>query len=135
MEVLLHPDQVPHIAPPNPQYPPASDLPAHIADPVQPPDPPAHVPSPMQPQNPSVHVPNPILPPAPLAQIPQLNWFYFKPDFSSKPEENGEALLLRTNDWMETHNFPEVAWLQRFCLTLTGEARLWYETLRPIVVD
>ena len=36
---------------------------------------------------------------------------------------------------METHNFPEVGKVQRFCLTLTSEARLWYETLRPIVVD
>ena len=45
------------------------------------------------------------------------------------------AHLLRTNDWMETHNFPEVANIQRFCLTLTSEARLWYETLRPIVGD
>ena len=25
--------------------------------------------------------------------------------------------------------------VQRFCLTLTGEARLWYETLKPIEVD
>ena len=33
------------------------------------------------------------------------------------------------------HNVPEVAKVQRFCLTLTGEARLWYETLRPIEVD
>ena len=46
-----------------------------------------------------------------------------------------EAHLLRTNDWMETHNFPEVAKVQRFCLTFTREARLWYESLRPIVVD
>ena len=36
---------------------------------------------------------------------------------------------------METHNFPEVAKVQRLCLTLTGEARLWYETLRPMEVD
>ena len=35
----------------------------------------------------------------------------------------------------ETHNFPEVAKVQRFCLTLTREARLWYESLRPLVVD
>ena len=89
----------------------------------------------MQPQNPPAHVPNPMLPPAPPVQIPQLNWSYFKPEFSGNPEENAEAHLLRTNDWMETHNFPEVAKVQRFCLTLTGEARLWYETLRPIVVD
>ena len=25
--------------------------------------------------------------------------------------------------------------MQRFCLTLVGEARLWYESLRPISVD
>ena len=36
---------------------------------------------------------------------------------------------------METHKFPEIAKVQRFCLTLTCEARLWYETLRPIEVD
>ena len=89
----------------------------------------------MQPQNPPAHVPNPILPPAPSVQISQLNWSYFKPEFSGKPEEDVEAYLLRTNEWMETHNFPEVAMVQRFCLTLTGEARLWYETLRHIVVN
>ena len=36
---------------------------------------------------------------------------------------------------MEAHNFPEEVKVQRFCLTLTGEARLWYETLKPIEVD
>ena len=36
---------------------------------------------------------------------------------------------------METHIFPEEAKVQRFCLTLTGEVRLWYETLRPIEID
>ena len=36
---------------------------------------------------------------------------------------------------METHNFPDEAKVQRFCLTLTGEGRLWYESLKPIVVD
>ena len=66
---------------------------------------------------------------------PPLNWSYFKPEFSGKPEEDAEAHLLRTNDWMETHNFPDEAKVQRFCLTLTGEARLWYESLKPIVVD
>ena len=45
------------------------------------------------------------------------------------------AHLLRRNDWTETHNFPDDAKVQRFCLTLTGEARLWYETLRPIQID
>ena len=48
----------------------------------------------------------------------QLNWSYFKPEFSGKPEEDVEAHLLRKIDWMETHNFPEVAKVQRFCLLL-----------------
>ena len=59
----------------------------------------------------------------------------FKPIFSCKPEEDAVAHVLRTNDWMETHNFPEEAKVQTFCLTLTGEARLWYETLKPIEID
>ena len=45
------------------------------------------------------------------------------------------AHLLRTNDWMETHNFPDDANIQRFCFTVAGEARLWYETLRLIQID
>ena len=113
--------------PPNP--------PAQVPNPVQPPNHPPPVPNPMQPPKPPTQMPNPMVPQAPPAQVPQLNWSYFKPEFSGKPEEDVEAHLLRTNDWMETHNFPEVAKVQRFCLTLTGEARLWYETLRPIEVD
>ena len=99
------------------------------ADPVQ------QDPSPTQ-----IQVPNPVQPPAPPVQVPnpvqpQLNWSYSKPEFSDKLEEDAEAHLLRPNDWMEIHNFSEVAKVQRFCLTLTGQARLWYESLRPIVID
>ena len=68
-------------------------------------------------------------------KMPQLSWSYFKPEFSGKPEEDAIAHLFRTNNWMETHNFPEDEKVQRFCLTLTGEARLWHETLGPIEVD
>ena len=59
----------------------------------------------------------------------QLNRSHFKPDFSGKPEEDVEAHLLRTTDWMTTHDFPDNQKVRRFCLTLSGEARLWYETL------
>ena len=31
--------------------------------------------------------------------------------------------------------FPEGVKVQNFCLTLVGEARLWYKSLRPINVD
>ena len=68
-------------------------------------------------------------------QMPHLNWSQFKPEFSGKPEEDAEAYLLRTNDWMNTHQFLECIKVQRFCLTVVGEARLWYESLRPINVD
>ena len=82
----------------------------------------------------------PVQPQAQLAQPDQLfphaqlgqqahgifNWSYFRPDFSGKPKD-AEAHLLRTNDWIEIYNFPEDVKVQRFCLTLTGEVRLWYE--------
>ena len=64
-----------------------------------------------------------------------INWCHFKPEFTGKPEEDAEAHLFRTNDWIRTHNFDEGVKVDRFCLTLLGEARLWYETLTPIVND
>ena len=36
---------------------------------------------------------------------------------------------------MDTHNFQDQVKVQKFCLTLVGEARLWYESLRPINTD
>ena len=70
-----------------------------------------------------------------MVHLQQLNWSYFKPEFSGKPEEDVEEHLLRTNDWMVTHNFPHDQKVRRFCLTLTGEARLWYETLGAAQLD
>ena len=67
--------------------------------------------------------------------MPLLNLSHFKPKFSGKPEEDAEAHLLRKNDWMETHRFQDNVKVQRFCLTLTGAARLWYESLRLINID
>ena len=80
----------------------------------------------------------PIVPPAQPVQpgtMPQLNWSHFKPEFAGKPDEDVEAHLLRTNDWMDSHAFEEGIKVQRFCLTSIGEARLWYESLRPIALD
>ena len=82
---------------------------------------------------------NPFLPSAPIVpgvpQRPQLNWSHFKPKYAGKLEEDVEAHLLRMNDWMDTHNLQEQVKVQRFCLTFVGEARLWYESLRPINTD
>ena len=36
---------------------------------------------------------------------------------------------------MNTHHFWKGIKVQRFCLTLVGEARLWYESLEPINID
>ena len=80
---------------------------------------------PEQPNNP-IHLPG--NPPIPM-ENQHFNWSHFKPDFSGKPKEDAEAHLLRTNDWMNTHDFPNNKKVRRFCLTLFGEARLWYETL------
>ena len=63
-----------------------------------------------------------------------INWSHFKPEYSGKAEEDVEAHLLRTNDWMNTHDFPDDVKVQRFCLMLMGEARLWYALLEPIVM-
>ena len=56
--------------------------------------------------------------------IININWSNFKPEFSGKPEEDVEAHLFRTNDWMNAHHFLEEIKVRRFCLTLIGEARL-----------
>ena len=36
---------------------------------------------------------------------------------------------------MNAHDFIEGVKVQGFCLTLLGEARLWYHSLEPINVD
>ena len=97
-------------------------------------------------QNPSPNNPfnpppphNPFLPNAPIVpgvpQRPQLNWSHFKPKYAGKLEEDAEARLLRMNNWMDIHNFQDQVKVQRFCLTLVGEFRLWYKSLRPINTD
>ena len=75
-------------------------------------------------------------PPPPVVpqQQMRMNWSHFKPEFSGKPDEDVEAHLLRTNDWMTTHNFPKAVKVQRFCLTLVGEARNWYATLESVAM-
>ena len=59
--------------------------------------------------------------------MPPLNWSHIKNKFSRKPDEDAEAHLLKTNDWMDTHRLQDNDKVQRFCLILTGEARLWYK--------
>ena len=76
--------------------------------------------------------PDVLAPPVPQApqqpiqkvqQMPHLSLSHIKPEFSGKPE-GAEAHLLRTNNWMNTNQFQEGVKVQRFCLTLVGEARL-----------
>ena len=61
-----------------------------------------------------------------------INWLNFKPEFSGKTEEDAEAYLLCSNDWMNAHHFVNDVKVQRFCLTLLGEARLWFQSLEPL---
>ena len=53
-------------------------------------------------------------------QVVHLNWSYFKPEFSGKPDEDAEAHLLFTNDWMNAHHFIEGVKVQRFFNTIRG---------------
>ena len=80
---------------------------------------------------------NPFMPNAPLVpdkapRRPQLNWSLFKPEYKGRAGEDAETHLLSMNDWMDTHEFLEHIKVQKFCLTLVAEARLWYKSLRPI---
>ena len=65
----------------------------------------------------------------PAPQVVYQNWIGKKPEFSGKPKEDAESHLLSTRDWMEAHNFPNEVKVRHFHLTLTGESRLWYESL------
>ena len=51
-------------------------------------------------------------------QVVHLNWSNFKPEFSGKPDEDAEAHLLHSNNWMNAYHFVEGVNIQRFCLTL-----------------
>ena len=88
---------------------------------------PLQQPVPMQPAPVGIVMPTP--------QIFYQNWIGKKPEFSGKPEEDAESHLLCTRDWMEVHNFPEGEKVRHFCMTLIGEARLWYESLAPLDND
>ena len=70
--------------------------------------------------------------PAGQQQHLHINWSNFKPEFSGKPDEDAEAHLLHSNDWMNAHHFIDGVKVQRFCLTLLGEARLWFQSLEPL---
>ena len=118
------PDEVPTDLPQEPN--PAADVPVERpgeAEEQQEPQHPMHIPieDVEQPQDPGNPNPIPVQPPIPMANN-QLNWSHFRPEFSGTPNEDAEAHLLRMRRC--THNFPG-----RVCLTLTGEARLWYATL------
>ena len=107
-----------------------ADLKAGVPAPNPPPVPaPAQVQAPQAPQAPQVPQTSQ------GQQLVHLNWSYFQPEFSGKPDEDAEAHPLCTNDWINAHHFTDEVKVQRFCLTLLGEARLWYQSLVPINAD
>ena len=140
-----NPDNTDNNGQANPNDAPAGQPAPHQPPPNQPAGQPApHQPAPNQPAQanpagPAVPVPYPQ--PIPNQTAPQIihhqmvNWCHFKPEFAGRPKEDVKAHLLCTNDWMNTHNFEEDVNIQRFCLTLLGEARLWYESLALIAND
>ena len=109
---------------------PNQPLDAPAEDPIQPLDAPTEEPNQSNQPNQA-----PIILPDPMANPQQLNLSHFKSEFAGKADEDAEVHLLRTNDWMDTHNFPNDQKVRRFCLTLTGETRLCYETIRNVNLD
>ena len=114
------------------------------APPNQPPNQPSkqppNQPAPANPTGPPQHVPKwpqafPCQPAPQIIHQQIVNWSNFKSEFAGKPEEDAKAHLLHTNDWMQMHSFEGNVKVQRFCLTLLGEARLWYETLNLNNID
>ena len=53
-------------------------------------------------------------------------------NFQENQKRMQKPHLLHSNDWMNAHPFNEDIKVQRFCLTLLGEARLWYQSLEPL---
>ena len=84
---------------------------------------------PIMPAQPAPVQPVPVGLVVPAPQVFYQNWIGKKPEFSGKPEEDAESHLLSTKVWMEAQNFPNEVKVRCFQLTLTGEARLWYESL------
>ena len=60
-----------------------------------------------------------------------MNWSYFTPEFSGKPDDDPEEDLVRIIGWMDTHNYVVDQRVKRFPLTLAGEARLQYQSIHP----
>ena len=74
------------------------------------------------PADPAMPAPNQLtaqVPAAPqIVQQPVLNWSHFRPEITDRSEEDVEAHLLCTNDWINTHNFPGDVQVQRFCFNI-----------------
>ena len=49
----------------------------------------------------------------PQQPVVHLSWSYFKPEFSGKPDEDAEAHMLCTKDWMNVHHFVDKIKVQR----------------------
>ena len=106
------PNQLPNISPAQPEHiPKPPSNPPNPPNPLNPPNLPPNLPN--QPQQPSGN-PLGIMQLQDPPQAHQLNWSYFKLEFSGKMEEDAVVHLLKTNDWMETHNFPEDTKVKRF---------------------
>ena len=62
---------------------------------------------PAPPIQPAVPPAQPSAPPVQPGLVPQLNWSIFKLEYAGKPDKDAEVHLTRTNNWMDTHTFPE----------------------------
>ena len=95
---------------------PDQDQPAD-SGPADPNVPAPNQPAPTNPVGPAMPVLNqPALAATQIIHQQALNWSHFKPEFAGRPEEDVEAYLPCTNDWMLTHTFLDDIKVQRFCI-------------------
>ena len=104
---------------------PPAPQPHPVVPPVVPPVPP------VQPPTQPIVLPVQLIQPDPM---PQLHWSLFKPEFTGKPDEDQKHIFCGPMTRWSPMLSQKVSKVQQFCLTLVGEARLWYESLRPIAL-
>ena len=88
---------------------------------------------PAPPSQPIVPPVEPIAPPIqPIqpAHMPQLNWSHFKPEFAGKPDEDVEAHLCRTDDWMDYTCFPRRCQGQVFLSNISRRGKVMVQIIK-----
>ena len=61
-----------------------------------------------------------------------INWSILSHNSQENLMKMQKYIYFIQNNWMNAHSFVDGVKVQRFCLTLLGEARLWFQSLEPL---